>query len=212
MGGRVDSPSFAAYLTLTAILVATPGASTALVVRHTLHGGRPAGLAATTGIAVANALWALAAGLGVTALLTRIPAVFVAIQVGGAGYLAFLGLRALWRALMPSSSGIPDGVDDRGADGRVIGAFRDGVAVNLLNPPLPTFYMVIVPSFLPAPAAPARFVLYAAIHIGLALAWQTAWVLAFDRLRRVWSRPAARRIIDAVTGAALLALAVSMLR
>lgn len=207
-----EDPSLTAYVTLTALLVVTPGSSTALVVRHVLGGGRTAGLAAAAGIAAANASWAAAAGLGVTTILARAPLVFEGIRVGGAAYLAFLGLRALGRALFPSPETLlaraqadPSG-PDLGA------AFRDGVVVNLLNPPIATFYIVVVPSFMPAAAAPGRFALLAGIHVVLAFLCHTAWASGFDVLRRVWARPAARRGVETVIGLALLALAVRMLR
>ena len=203
-------PSLSAYVVLTAILVVTPGASTAVVVRNVLSGGRAAGLAAACGIAVANTTWAVAAGLGVTALLARAPIVFAAIRIGGAAYLAVLGLRALGRAWRGSGDSMTTrATAAAGQDRRA--AFREGVATNLLNPPIATFYIAVVPSFLATPA-PGRFALLASIHIGLALLCHTAWALGFDALGTVWTRPAARRGIDAAVGVALLALAVRMLR
>ena len=205
-------PSLAAYITLTALLVVTPGSSTAMVVRHVLGGGRAAGLAAAAGIAVANASWAAAAGLGVTAILARVPLVFTAIRYGGAAYLAFLGLRALGRAFLPPAETIIARAQDDPSGPELGAAFRDGVVVNLLNPPIATFYIVVVPSFMPAAAAAARFALLAGIHVVLAFLCHAAWASGFDVLRRVWARPAARRGVDAVIGVALLALAVRMLR
>jgi threonine/homoserine/homoserine lactone efflux protein len=205
-------PSLAAYLTLTTLLVATPGASTAVVVRNTLQGGRTAGLAAAAGIALANSSWAAAAGLGVTTVFMRVPAIFSTIRYAGAAYLAWLGARALWRALARSDGNDPNRLTTATTDLPTTSAFREGVGVNLLNPPIATFYIVVVPSFLRAPTAAGRFALYAGIHVGLALVFHTAWVLGFDLLRSLWARPAARRAIDGVTGAALIALAARMLR
>jgi threonine/homoserine/homoserine lactone efflux protein len=205
-------PSLAAYVTLTALLVATPGASTAVVVRNALQGGRAAGFAAASGIALANTSWAVAAGFGVTALFTRVPAIFSTIRYAGAGYLAWLGVRALWRALTQPRRADRDDPTARTGDVPTTAAFREGVAVNLLNPPIITFYVVVVPSFLRAPTSPGRFALFAAIHVGLAFVCHAVWVLGFDLLRSAWSRPAARRTIDAVTGAALVVLAWRMLR
>ena len=181
-----------------------------MVIRHVLRGGRPAGLAAATGIAVANTTWAAAAALGITAILSRAPLVFAVIRFGGAAYLAVLGVRALARAWTPSKEVVPAPAPG-GRTGPDIGsAFRDGVAVNLLNPPVATFYLVVVPSFLAAPV-PGRFAMLAAIHVGLALLCHVAWAIGFDALRTLWARPAARRGIDAVVGLALLALALRML-
>ena len=202
-------PSLAAYVILTAALVVTPGASTAIVVRHVLIGGRGAGLAAAGGIAVANMTWAAAAGLGITAAVTRAPIVLAAIRFGGAAYLAFLGVRALVRAWTASQDAFPPARAAAQTDRR--SAFRDGVAVNLLNPPIATFYLVVVPSFMPTPSA-RRFVLLASIHVVMAFACHAAWATGFDALRGIWTRPAARRIVDTTVGVALLALAVRMLR
>jgi threonine/homoserine/homoserine lactone efflux protein len=204
-------PSVAAYVTLTALLVVTPGASTAVVVRHALNGGRPSGVAAAAGIALANSTWAAGAGLGVTAVLARLPLVFSIIRFAGAAYLAVLAIGALARAWTPDHDTTAERSDD-GDPARGRSAFRDGVAVNMLNPPLATFYLIVVPSFLSEQASVGWFVLLAAIHIGMALGWHLVLVIGFDRVRHTWSRPTARRTIDAITGAALLALAVTMLR
>jgi threonine/homoserine/homoserine lactone efflux protein len=209
-----SDPSFGAYVAVAALLVATPGASTAVVVRSVLEGGRSGGMAAALGIAAANTAWAAAAGVGVTAIFTRVPVMFSAIRFAGAGYLFFLGARAIARAFRASPAPLAARAAAEGDPPprhQVRSAFRDGVTVNLLNPPVATFYIVIVPSFLPQPAASARFALYTGIHVGLALLCHAAWAAGFDRLRGFWSRPAARRGFEAVTGAALVALAWRML-
>jgi threonine/homoserine/homoserine lactone efflux protein len=203
--------SLAAFITLTALLVVTPGSSTAMVIRHALKSGRAAGLATAAGIAIANASWAVAAGLGVTAMLTRAPVVFTAIRFGGAAYLAYLGLRALARAFWTSAETFPTD-DNRATIGPDLSsAFRDGVAVNLLNPPIATFYLVVVPSFMPAPSV-GRFALLASIHVIMAFVCHAVWATGFDALRGTWMRPATRRSVDAAVGIALLALAIRMLR
>jgi len=203
--------SLAAYITLTALLVVTPGSSTAMVIRHTLTGGRTAGLATAAGIAIANASWAVAAGLGITAILARAPVVFTAIRFGGVAYLAYLGLRALTRALIPAATAVFTDRDRATTSANLSSAFRDGLAVNLLNPPIATFYLIVVPSFMPAPSA-GRFALLASIHVTMAFICHAVWATGFDALRGIWTRPAARRSVDAVVGIALLALAMRMLR
>jgi threonine/homoserine/homoserine lactone efflux protein len=206
----VHDPSLAAYVMITALLVITPGASTAMVVQHALNGGRAAGLAAAAGIAVANTTWAAAAGLGITAIFSRAPLFFAGIRFGGAAYLAFLGMRAFARALAPDEPDVPAARESADTPD-VLPAFRDGITVNLLNPPIATFYIVVVPSFLAEPV-PGRFALLASIHIGLALVCHAAWAIGFDKLRPLWARPDARRIVDGAVGAALIVLAVRMLR
>jgi threonine/homoserine/homoserine lactone efflux protein len=203
--------SLAAYITLTALLVVTPGSSTAMVIRHAISGGRVAALAAAGGIAVANASWAAAAGLGITTVLVKAPAVFTVIRFGGAAYLAYLGLRALLRAWHPADAGFPTGPTRASTGAELSSAFRDGVAVNLLNPPIAMFYLIVVPSFMPTPG-PGRFALLASIHVTMAFVCHVGWAFGFHALRGIWARHAARRSVDTAVGIALLALAVRMLR
>jgi threonine/homoserine/homoserine lactone efflux protein len=203
--------SLAAYITLTALLVVTPGSSTAMVIRHALSGGRVAALTAAAGIALANASWAAAAGLGITTVLAKAPVVFTTIRFGGAAYLALLGLRALIRAWQPVDDGLPTDPERTATSPELSSAFRDGVAVNLLNPPIAMFYLVVVPSFMPTPST-GRFALLASIHVTMAFVCHVVWAIGFDALRSIWARPMARHIVETAVGMALLALAVRMLR
>ena len=117
--------SYLAYLPFTAVLVATPGAATAVVVRNTLAGGRRAGMAAALGAALGNTTHAAAAGLGLAVLVTRWPAGLTAIRVAGAAFLCWLGIRSLSWFLF-ASAGTPTimaiiqglGVAGRDAAGR----------------------------------------------------------------------------------------------
>jgi threonine/homoserine/homoserine lactone efflux protein len=196
------------YLLVTTLLVLTPGASTAVVVRNVIASGRSGGVAAALGALAGNTTYAAAAGLGLPALLERVPAAMLIVRVGGAAYLAWLGALSLWKAWRPGarSSVTPDRV----APTRHAG-FREGLATNLLNPAVATFYFVIVPSFLSPPAPAGRFAVLAAIHVTMAFAYHLTWAWAFHALRRFWSHPAARRAVETLTGVALIALALRIL-
>ena len=202
-----------AYLAFTAILVITPGSTTAVVVRNTLIGGRAAGLAAAVGAAAGNSSHAAAAGLGLAVIFARWPAALTAIRVGGAIYLAWLGSKSIRRVARHADGGLSmlnsDEIAERTADRR--GSFRQGLAVNLLNPAIVTFYLVVVPSFIPVDASGWRFATLAAIHVGMALACHSAWAIGFHTLRQLFRPPIARRLLEAATGIALLGLAVRVL-
>jgi threonine/homoserine/homoserine lactone efflux protein len=70
---RAVDPLFVAYLSFTAVLVLTPGSTTAVVVRNTLMGGRIGGFAAAMGAAVGNTSHAMAAGIGLAVVFDRSP-------------------------------------------------------------------------------------------------------------------------------------------
>jgi threonine/homoserine/homoserine lactone efflux protein len=78
--------------------------------------------------------------------------------------------------------------------------------VNLLNPPIITFYLVL-PTFLPPAAGLGAFGTLAAIHVCMAFAVHVVWAASFATLRDLFARQAARRALDVGAGLALLAFA-----
>lgn len=201
-------PVLLPYVLFTAVLVLTPGATTAVIIRNTLAGGRRAGLTAALGAALANSSHALAAGLGLALVIARFPSVLGLLRLAGGVYLGWLGVSSLRRvARTPAYVG----VDLAAPGGPPPSSFREGLAVNLLNPAIATFYLVVVPSFLPAGASPWYFAAFAALHVGMAFTCHGVWALALDRVRAFFRRAAARRALEAATGIALLALAARVL-
>jgi threonine/homoserine/homoserine lactone efflux protein len=203
-------PLLIAYVTFTAVLVITPGSTTAVIVRNTLMGGRAAGLGAAAGAALGNTSHAAAAGLGLAILFARWPVAMTALRVSGAIFLAWLGGVSLYRTARFRDGGMPLLTEGDGERPRTTG-FRQGLAVNLLNPAIATFYLVVVPSFLPPGSPRWYFAVLAAIHVTLAFVCHGVWALALDRLRRFFRPPMARRLLGAATGFALLALAARVL-
>jgi threonine/homoserine/homoserine lactone efflux protein len=204
-------PQLAAYLVFTTLLVVTPGSATAVVVRNVLDGGRRQGMAAAAGAAAGNATYATLSALGLAAVFARVPVAFLVLRVGGAAYLAWLGVRSIRGAWRDDPARLPGGIERAGTGGAASAAatgFAQGLANNLVNPAIATFYLVVVPSFLVDASAPsARYVLFAALHITMAFAYHSGWVWALHGMRAFWSRPNARRTLETLTGAALLALA-----
>ena len=206
----VPDASLAAYLTFTAILAVTPGSTTAVVVRNTLRGGRSAGLATAAGAALANSTHATLAGLGLAVLFTHWPAGLVAIRVAGAVYLAWLGVQSLWTAFHLHDGGLS--FESGGPPVRTdAGGFRDGLAINLANPTIITFYLAIVPSFIPAGAPRLYFAMLAAFHVAIAFVCHSMWAIALHAVRRWFSAPWARRTLTVATGLALIYLAARVL-
>lgn len=210
-----DSSLFA-YLSLTFILVITPGSTTAVVVRNTLEGGRRAGLYTALGAAVANSTHATLAGIGLSVLITTFPGIVDVVRLAGAAYLAWLGAMSLRRAWLLADGGLRLGQADAPplappAPFAPLAPLSDGLAVNLLNPAIISFYVAIVPSFVPAGAARFYFPMLAALHVGMALVFHSLWATALGAVRRFFAPPWSRRALEALTGLALLALAARVL-
>lgn len=199
--------SLAAYTTITAVLVVTPGATTAVVVDHALTSGWRGGVRTAVGAALGNTTHATVAGLGAAVLLAASPRALAGVRLAGGLFLLWLAFKSARRLRsgatverLPSAPHLP-----------AAHSVRDGLVVNLLNPAIVTFYLTVVPSFLPRPAPPGRYVLLAAIHVGLAFVVHCLWAFSLHRLRSALERPGARRALDAVTTCAMLILAARVL-
>ena len=199
-----------AFAAITVPLVATPGASTAVVLRNAIAGGVRSGAATAIGANTGSICYGLLTAFGVSVLLQRWPWVWGALRVAGTAYLAWLGLRSLaraWRFRQPPAGEVA--AAERPPLSRSV---REGFVTNVLNPSLATFYLLILPQFIPrdAPFAASALTL-TAIHVGLAVSWHMAWAAAGGTLAEALGRTTPRRILEAISGIALLGLALKLL-
>ena len=208
----IDS-SYAAFFAFTFVLVVTPGSTTAVVVRNALEGGRRAGYLTALGAALANITIAISCALGLSVLVSVWPGSLEAIRIGGAAFLGWLGLASLYRAMTRADGGIRLSLDPNLAPARShAGAYvGDGLGINLLSPVIISFYLSVVPSFIPAGASRVYYSGLAATHVGLALACHAMWATALDAMRRWFVAPWTRRALQAATGTALIALAIRVI-
>jgi threonine/homoserine/homoserine lactone efflux protein len=202
--------NYLAFFSFTFVLVVTPGSTTAVVVRNTLEGGRRAGYLTAAGAALANCTIAIACGLGLSVLVSVWPGSLDAIKIGGALFLAWLGVSSLYRAFRHADGGIRLTLDPTDTPPRSHSSayFGDGLAINLLSPVIISFYLSVVPSFIPPGASRLYFSGLAATHIGLALVCHAMWATALDLMRRWFVAPWTRRVLQTATGLALIALAL----
>ena len=190
-----------AFAGVALVVIVTPGQDTALTVRNTLAGGRRAGLRTAAGVVCGQALWALAASAGATALLVASEPAFVAVKLAGAAYLVFLGCQTLAAAARRREPAHPPRRAARGDE------LRQGLLSNLGNPKMAVFFSSLLPQF--GASFPALLGL-GLLFCALTLAWLSAYALAVDRAGDVLRRPRVRRAIDAVCGTVLVALGIRL--
>ncbi len=190
------------------VLNATPGVDMAYTVTRTLQHGARGGIAAALGISTGCAIHAIAAALGLAALLATSALAFTAIKWAGAAYL-------LWLALgMARSAMVPDGPATASAqpmaDLRRI--FVQGFLTNVLNPKVALFFLALLPQFIgaDAPNKPLAFLFLGAVFIFNGTLFLFALVALAQRLRSVGTRPAVRRTLNGL-GAGLFALLAARL-
>lgn len=197
------------FLAVAVPLVLTPGASTAVVLRNSLEGGTRAGLQTAAGVNAGSLVLGLLCAFGFAVALARWPSVWWALRLVGGGYLAWLGLRSILRAVRPPA------VAASGTGSTPAAAhknFREGFVTNVSNPALATFYFLVLPQFIPRGAPVVRWaLLLTAIHIALAFSWHTVWAAAGGTLSHHLAAGRVRRTLDAAAGVALVGLALTLL-
>jgi threonine/homoserine/homoserine lactone efflux protein len=198
-----------AFTAITAPLVATPGASTAVVLRNSLAGGVRAGAATAVGTNSASICYGLLTAFGLSTALQRWPTAWIVLRAAGTAYLAWLGLRSLQRARTYVQA---DAATALAAPPPAVSrSIREGFMTNLLNPSLAALYLLMIPEFIPRDAPFARSAItLSAVHVSLALTWHMTWAAAGGTLASSLSRTWPRRTLEAVSGLALLGLAVKL--
>ncbi|QTF93457.1 LysE family translocator [Halomonas sp. BM-2019] len=179
----------------------SPGPSLALVLRHTLGGGRAPGVAAALAHALGVGFYALLTVWGLGALIVRVPPLYQAITWAGAAYLAWLGIRAL-------RAGRAGALEAAGLATSRRQAAREGMLVALGNPKLILFFIALLSQFVTPDmslAAKAVIVLTAMLidgawYVLVALGLSHSRVLPWLQHRSHW--------INRITGVLLLALAL----
>lgn len=198
--------SLAAFLAVSAVVICTPGQDTALTIRNTLGGGRRSGIATAGGVAMGQAIWTVAASLGVVALLSSSEPVFRALKLAGAAYLVYLGAQAVYSAI---ANRIPHPDPKQQTVTRSAGVtpergFRQGVMSNLGNPKMAVFFASLLPQFTPTGTTTFTWLLaFGLLFSALTLGWLTLYAVAVARLRPLLAGPT-RRVLDALTGVVLV--------
>lgn len=127
---------FTTWLSIAAICALgamSPGPSLAVVLRHTLQGGRLNGCLAAVAHSVGIGIYALLAISGLAVLITASPEVFRGFQWAGAAYLTWLGIKGLMAKQTPEEhAGEPRASASAARDGFLIAFFNPKIAVFLV--------------------------------------------------------------------------------
>jgi threonine/homoserine/homoserine lactone efflux protein len=179
-----------------------------LVMRNTVRGGRRAGWVTACGTLSGLAVWALAAALGLSALLRVSYVAYDVLRFCGAAYLIWLGVTSItnFRRKSAGRARPATGIAAPGqAPARSGRAYLNGMLSNLLNPKVSVFFMAFLPAFIPAGAPAGEFSLvlggWFIAETGLWLA-AVAWLA--DRGVRWLRRSAVQRWLERITGIVLI--------
>ncbi|GAA2788975.1 LysE family translocator [Kitasatospora paracochleata] len=193
------------FALVVGVLTLTPGLDSALILRTAALGERRRAWGVVLGIQTGTLVWGTLSSAGVSALLTVSRVAYETLRWAGVCYLLWMGVQ-----LLRARHAEPEG-EDRGTGGGLGEGWRRGALTNLLNPKVGVFYVAVLPQFIPRTAPHlATGVLLTSVHVAEGLLW-SAVLVAFARTLRSWlRRPSARRLMDRVTGTAVIGFGVKL--
>ncbi len=142
----LDTVNLGVFISAGLLLNITPGADILYIGSRSATQGVRAGMVAALGIGAGCLVHILLAALGLSVVLATSALAFTIVKLGGAAYLAYLGLGMLLSlrsgAAMRSEVGKSPFTPQ--TYGRI---FRQAILVNILNPKVALFFMAFLPQF-----------------------------------------------------------------
>jgi threonine/homoserine/homoserine lactone efflux protein len=186
---------FAAFCTITLVLVVTPGPIVTLVIATGATRGIRAGLTTVAGTSLGNAVLLAAIAFGLSWVVRNAAILFEILRWTGAAYLVWLGIQA-WRHAGASAAA---------AAGGGHAYFWRGFVVALSNPKTIAFFTAFLPQFVdPSLPVEPQLAAMCAVSVVLAAGTDSGWAI-LSGLGRTWFMPTWRaRLLGRLSGAALI--------
>lgn len=190
------------------VIAITPGPDMTLFVGRALSEGRWAGFACMAGALTGCLIHTSLVAFGLSALIVASPEAFLALKVGGAGYLIWLA----WQALRHGSAFSPE--KRAGARHTLFQNWLTGIGINLLNPKIILFFMTFLPQFVSAsdPHAPGKLFFFGFMFVALSIPITAPMVIAADRFAGLLRKsPRVTRVVDYLFAGVFSAFALKIL-
>jgi RhtB (resistance to homoserine/threonine) family protein len=205
--------SYSAFVLICFLLTITPGADTALVLKSSLGGPRKSFVMTTLGICSGLLFHATMSSLGLTAILQKSSQLFHAIKMLGAGYLVYLGFKALYEVYRKEDKeeSMDEAPLNRGPTSSAFAEFRNGLLTNILNPKVAVFYLTFLPQFVDIQGhVLLQSILLSTVHIAMSFVWLCLIGTFVTYFRTQLTKPSVRNKIQSITGLALIAFGVRL--
>ncbi|WP_157314125.1 leucine efflux protein LeuE [Chitinibacter sp. GC72] len=172
-----------AFILGTVLIILTPGPNSLFALTTAATGGHKAGFGAAAGIIVGDCILMLAAVLGVASLMKTHPIAYDAVRYLGAGYLMWIGYKALFSRHTPPTE---TGTSTHASQHSPRNAFRSALGISLINVKAILFFMAFFPQFVEPnhPHVWQSFIVLGLIVQSLSLCYLTTLILAGSALSR----------------------------
>jgi threonine/homoserine/homoserine lactone efflux protein len=157
----IEGAHFAIFMGAAVVLALTPGPGIFYVLGRTLHGGRREGVLSALGTFVGGSVHALAAALGLSAILMTSATAFQVVRYAGAFYLVYLGISMIRKRRAETTAQNEENKPHR--------QFLQGVATEVLNPKTALFFLSFIPQFVSTAGGhlTLQFLILGAISVSL---------------------------------------------
>jgi len=189
-------------------IIVVPGPSVLFIISRGVALGRRAALATVFGNAAGLAVQVAAVAAGLGAVVEEFVVVFTVMKLAGAGYLVWLGIRAI-RNRRALGGSIGTSIEPRSVR-RIL---REGFVVGVSNPKSVLLFVAILPQFVArdAGAVPVQMLLLGAIAVCIALLSDGTWALAAGTARNwIARRPRRLQAIGGASGFVMIGLGVRL--
>lgn len=163
---------------LPAVGIMSPGPDFVVVSHTAMTGARRRAGWVASGVVVGNAMWAAAALLGFSVLLSLAPALFVVFKIAGALYLVWLGAKLIRGARTPLAT-----YADEGQGSGPFASWASGFVTTLANPKAAVFYASVLTAALPSSPASGLVIGTVAAVVLVATVWFTVVVVVLSTPR-----------------------------
>lgn len=177
----------------------SPGPNFAVVTSTAMTVSRQAGVFTGLGLAAASCTWALLTVAGLGLILARLPLLHQAVQVLGAAYLIWLGIKMLLGARKPPA------VSGQANAGGVM-AMRKAFFVSMTSPKSLGFYGSIFTVMVPLSAPLWFYVTIVVMTTLMSATWYCGLAILFSHHTALRLYKKARTVIEVAMGLTLIAL------
>jgi len=205
----LDPTLTAAYVLLATALAVAPGPDVLFVVANGMQHRVKGAIASALGIGAGSVLHALAAALGISAVVAASPTAFDILRYAGAAYLAYLGVQAL-RSWWNYSNNLDP--NQAVVEISAWNVFRLGLITNILNPKVVVFYLALLPQFISVELGNVglQIFLLGCIHNIIGITFLICIGLAAGKASGWLARTSFGKWMDGIAGVFFIGLAVRL--
>ena len=200
-------PSIEVLIAFTAaalLMNISPGPSNLYVMARAIAQGTQGGIVAAMGLAVGSLVHVVATALGLSAIFSHSPTLYMIVKLMGAAYLIYLGL-TYWKS---KENGSNENVL-RPKEKPLLSVFQQSVIVEVTNPKTALFFIALLPQFVVPESGPVSqqllilgiIVTISALPCDILVAVSSSkisnWLLRHER---------AQQIQDRISGSILFAM------